>query len=98
MKFEFVEFYPVKDKKLKKLVGTVHIYAIDCELDIRGIRVFKHGNGIHFNFPHFKAVDSETNEEVTYPFIRWTNASTHKIMMDWLKNEIGPEIMKRIEK
>lgn len=97
MKFEMVEFYPAGEPKRKKnFLGTLHIYAIDCELDIRGILVTKHGNGMFFNLPHFKGVDSETNQEVRYPLIRWTNEATHKEMMDFLHKKVKPEIKKRL--
>ena len=100
MKFELVEFYEATDKTKskmgKKRLGTVHIYAIDCELDIRGILVTKHGRGIFFNFPHFKAIDRETGQEVRYPLIRWTNQSTQQEMMDFLHKVVKKEIMKRL--
>ena len=97
MKFEMVEFYPATEpKKKKNFLGTVHIYAIDCELDIRGILVTLHGNGMFFNLPHFRAIDSETGKEVRYPHIRWTNQATHKDMMDFLHGTVKPEIKKRL--
>ena len=96
MKFELVEFYPVKKSKHKNMVGTVHIYAIDCELDIRGIAVNWNGKSMFFYLPHYKAVDSETGDLVSYPHIRWTNEATHKEMMNFLHQEVRPEIMKRL--
>jgi hypothetical protein len=98
MKFELVEFYPATEPKFKKnFVGTVHIYAIDCELDIRGILVTKNGKSMFFNFPHFKALDSETGLEARYPLIRWTNEATHKGMMDFLHKEVKPIILEKIK-
>ena len=96
MKFELVEFYPETEPKNKKFLGTVHIYAIDCQLDIRGILVSKQGKGMFFNFPHFWAVDEETKQRVRYPLIRWTNDATHKEMMDFMHLEVRPEIEKRL--
>ena len=98
MKFEFVEFYETTDDKLpKNFVGTVHIYAIDCELDIRGIRVTLHGKGMFFNFPHFKAIEEDTGKPIMYPLIRWTNEKTHKEMLDFLHNEVKPLILGRLK-
>lgn len=97
MKFELVEFYPAMEpKRNKKFLGTVHIYAIDCGLDIRGIRVTKNGKGIFFNLPHFKAVDSETKVEVRYPLIRWTNDATQKEMMEFLHLQVKPVVLKNL--
>lgn len=64
MKFELVEFYPISDKKHKKTVGTVHIYAIDCQLDIRGILVSTSGKAMFFHLPHYTTKDQETGEFV----------------------------------
>lgn len=97
MKFEFVEFYPMKSKKFKNTVGTVHIYAIDCELDIRGILVSVNGNATYFHLPHYTAIDEETGQLVKYPHIRWTNEATHKEMLDFLHREVKTEIMKRLK-
>ncbi len=97
MKFELVEFYPIKNPKFKKTIGTIHIYAIDCQLDIRGIFVIKSGNSMFFNFPHFRGVDDETGQEVNYPLIRWTNAATQKEMMEFLHQEVRPIILERLK-
>lgn len=95
MKFEFVEFYPTNkefQKKNKKAVGTVHIYAIEPEMDIRGIRVSKNGKAIFFVLPHAISTDEEGNE-VRYPFLRFTNHKTHQEMMDFLHKEVKPKIV-----
>lgn len=101
MKFEFIEFYETTDENKsrfnKKILGTVHIYAIDCELDIRGIRVFKQGKKIYFNFPHFNDIDSETGDKVSYPFIRFTSDKIHQEMMNFLKTEVITEIINRLK-
>jgi len=93
-----VEFYPQKNKKNKHMVGTIHIYCIDCELDIRGISINKHGKkNIYFNMPHYTAIDEETGENVKYPHIRWTNEKTHNEMLDFLYKQVKPIILKRLE-
>lgn len=97
MKFELVEFYPEQHKKFKDTVGTVHIYAIDCQLDIRGILVTKRGKAMYFTLPHFKAKDQETGEIVRYPHIRWTNQDTHKEMLDFLHREVKPLVLETLK-
>ena len=100
MKFEFIEFYEAteetKAKKGKKCLGTVHIYAIDCELDIRGINVTKNGKAIFFHIPHFNDIDKDTGQRVRYPLIRFTNQQTHQEMMDFLNKNVKKEIKKRL--
>ncbi len=99
MKFEFVEFYPSAEmpNNKSKALGTVHIYAIDCKLDIRGILVFKQGKGIFFCAPHFRGIDTETGKIVKYPLIRWTNQETQQEMIDFLHKEAKPVILKSLK-
>lgn len=100
MKFEFVEFYPWNEgKTLKKTspIGTVHIYAIHCELDIRGIRVFKKKENLYFFSPFLICTDLETGEKNRYPIIRFTNEKTHNEMMDFLKNEVKPIVLEKLK-
>jgi hypothetical protein len=100
MKIEFVEFYPynpeISIKKNKNILGTVHIYLIEEEMDIRGILVSKAGKGIYFHLPHYTAIDEETRKPVRYPHIRFTNDSKHKSLMDFLHNEVKTIIRERL--
>lgn len=99
MKFEFVEFYPfiqTKDRKPRNIVGTLHIYAIDCKLDIRGISVTMRGKSLFFNLPHYRTIDAETGEPVTYPHLRWQDQSVHREMMNFLHKEVKPLIRERL--
>jgi hypothetical protein len=97
MKFEFVEFYEAteerKSKISNKLIGTVHIYLIDCELDIRGIYVKKQGKQIYFHLPHFSDIDNETGEKVKYPHIRFVNQKKQSEMLDFLHKVVKPKIL-----
>lgn len=94
MKFEFVEFYPTPDdikQKNDNALGTVHIYAIDCELDIRGIRLTRRNKSIFFVLPHTITTDEE-GQKVKYPFLQFTNEKTHKELMDFLHQEVKPKV------
>lgn len=97
MKFEFVEFYPSIKTKNKNELGTCHIYAIDCQLDIRGIKVLKTGKNMHFLLPHFRGNDPETKENISYPLIRWTKPGVHEGMIDWLHKEVKPKILELLK-
>jgi hypothetical protein len=94
MKFELVGFYPTTEKNFAKqdhhLIGTAHIYAVDCQLDIRGIRVTNQGNSIYFNLPHVYAYDGDTGEKVRYPVIRFTNDETQKEIFEFLQKTVRP--------
>lgn len=102
MKIELVEFYPYNPKFAikhhKNTLGTIHIYLIEEEMDIRGILVCKAGKGIFFNLPHYTAIDEETGKPVRYPHIRFTNDSKHKALMDFLHNEVKPIVRERMVK
>jgi len=101
MKFELVDFYPITDKNREKnnkdTLGTIHIYAIDCQLDLRGIRVKKNGKAIFFYMPHVLGSDHETGEKIRYPVFRWTDQKIHQQMMDFLHTEVKPLIKERIK-
>lgn len=101
MKFEFVEFYPSNEKNRKKhdspnLLGTVHIYLIDFQIDLRGIRVLKSGNKIFFFIPHIQTHDHETGEKVRYPVFRLNNQKNHDEMMKFLHNDVKQLIFHRL--
>lgn len=95
MKIEFVGFYPVAPalkSRYKKMLGTVHLYLIEEELDVRGILVMKSGKGLFFCLPYFQTIDAETGEKVRYPHIRFTNEEKHKKLIDFLHSEVKPAI------
>lgn len=98
MKYEFVEFYPFKNQKKKKddFVGTCHIYAIDLELDIRGIAVRKTQKGFFYFFPHSSQVDPETNKKEKYPILRFTNQDKHQELLNFMHLEVTPIINEKL--
>jgi hypothetical protein len=52
MKIEVVEFYPVKKGKPdQKLLGTLHVYLIEEEMDLRGVQVYKIPKGYFIRPP-----------------------------------------------
>ena len=75
MKFELVDFYYIEPEnrkvKFKDNIGTVHIYAIEAKLDIRGIHVQKCGRKIYFKFPYYQAIDPETGKRIFYPHLNF---------------------------
>lgn len=101
MRFELVDFYPITDKnrgKAKKnLLGTVHLYMIDCQFDIRGIRVSKNGKGIYFQMPHIFGFDHETGEKIKYPVFHFTKQENHDEMMNFLHTEVKPIVQEKIK-
>lgn len=101
MKFELVDFYPITDKNRgncnKNFLGTVHLYIIDCQFDLRGIRVCRQGKKIYFHLPHVVGNDHETGEKIRYPVFRFTNQKDHEEMMDFLHKEVKPTVFEKIK-
>lgn len=100
MQFELVEFYPITEKsqvKDKNLLGTIHLYIIDYNFDLRGIRVIKRGKNILFFLPHILGFDHESGERMRYPVFSFTNKKDHEDMMDFLHKEVKPVIQSNLK-
>jgi DNA-binding cell septation regulator SpoVG len=79
MNIELVEFYDLPiDKKHKKRAGTLHIYLIDYQIDIRGIRVIFNKSRMYVNMPARTGIDPETGEKVIYPVFSFTDHNKNK--------------------
>ncbi|MDC7243672.1 MAG: hypothetical protein PQJ44_07025 [Sphaerochaetaceae bacterium] len=94
MKIEVVEFYPRKTKNKNIIIGTLHIYWIDEEMDIRGCNVYVKNKRIHITLPYFKQYDPEQERVVTYPVINYMNQEKQ----DSLKKAIIEEGKKYVQK
>jgi len=87
MKFEIVEFYPINDEiKNKEIIGTIHVYFIDIQMDMRGIYVRKLKNKIMFTLPGLKVLDAE-GKKVFFPFIEFTDINIKKSLIGFLQKE-----------
>lgn len=99
MNIEIVGFYPSKKKKKENLIqGTLHIYLIDYEIDIRGIISCKNKKKWLFFLPNKFSLDNEENERVIYPIFSFSNIEKQKKLLDFLYKNAPEFIMKEIEK
>lgn len=73
------------------MVGTVHVYLVDDEMDLRGIRVTTKGDKIFFHLPRGASVDEE-GKLTWYPIFTWTNAKKHDDLIDFLHQVAKPAI------
>ncbi len=89
MKIEIVEFYPI-GKIGKDLKGTLHIYIIDTDQDLRGIFVKKTKDHWWFQIPYRVQYDPETKKEITFPVICFTQPEKHKEFFKLIQ-EMGKE-------
>lgn len=95
MRYEFIEFYP-RDEKSKmhpKCLGTVHVYLPDVGVDLRGIRVYRNGKQVFFNFPHYRAYDRDQKRIVSYPHFRFTDEKVYQELMQWMVKEVKPKVV-----
>lgn len=68
MEVEIVEFYPIERNDEKQtLFGSLHVYLVDIEVDLRGIQVKKRKNSWFFGLPSMVNLDQETKERVRFP-------------------------------
>ena len=103
MKYEFVEFYPKSpDVKNERFLGTVHLYIIDMNIDLRGILAVKmitpKNRDLHYlgyRFPGNTTIDEE-GKRVFYPIINFVNPKDKKEWIDWMKKEVSPIIKERL--
>lgn len=87
---EIVEFYE-KEKTDKKITGTLHIYLIEEEIDIRGINVLIHKGKYFFFVPLKKDVD-ENGQTVFYPVFHYANQNKADKFKEELKR-LGVEFL-----
>lgn len=101
MNIELVEFYPLKNKIKHKSgwsqIGTVHVYLIDHEMDLRGIIVIKNGQKYRFYLPNFQAIDEETGEKVRYPLIRFIKEEKHQALIDFLHKNVIKYVKEKLK-
>ncbi len=86
MKIEIVEFYPIK-KTGKNFTGTLHVYIIDTDQDIRGIYVSKDKKNWWFRIPSRTHYDEELKKELSYPIFSFTNVDKNKELLSLIISE-----------
>lgn len=100
MNIEIVEFYP--NKKIKNEIhGTMHIYCIDMQMDIRGIYakigINKLGKkNIFVDLPSAWGVDSKTKEKIKYPIISFTDPQKNTEFFKSIKDKCA-EYLKNLD-
>lgn len=85
LQIEIVDFYQ-DYKKGNNIKGSLHVYIIDYEMDIRGILVSHIKKKWWFDLPFRFAIDAETNEKVKYPVISFSNKEKHDQLFNLIKS------------
>lgn len=84
MKVEHVAFYPHEVKNLKTYSGSLHVYLIDWDMDLRGIQCFVKKGQLHIKMPFIKTSSSDGNG-LNFPVVDFTNQDRKKNLMDSIK-------------
>jgi hypothetical protein len=94
IKFEIVELYIEKvNKATASFSGSLHVYLIDYDIDLRGISIIKKKNHWLVFMPRRTGIDPDTKEKVYYPLLSFTNFEKQKLFLTQLRKEL-PEFYK----
>jgi hypothetical protein len=104
MKFEIVDFYPyMRSPKWKKTggrkpIGTVHVYWIDQEIDLRGIGAhISQKEGIYYTLPFLTNYNPLETRISMYPAFSFTCKFKERELEDFLKSEATPLVEKYLK-
>jgi len=94
MEIEVVEFYVSnRDDKKQTLNGTLHVYLVDLQIDVRGIKVLREKNSWRFNLPNARAVDEE-GKIVWYPLFSFTDRIKNTALLSQIRSK-GREFVEK---
>jgi hypothetical protein len=90
MMIEIVNFYPnFRNDNKQLLQGTLHVYLVDLEIDLRGIFVSKKKDFWYFSLPMKIALESDKNT-VKYPVISFRNLNKTNQLLQIIKEKGKP--------
>ena len=94
MEIEVVEFYPKKVEREQMLLkGSLHVYLIDWQADLRGIFVHRIKDQWRFFLPFGWGIDLETTQEVRYPILSLTDGEKHRKLVSNIRKQGKEYIM-----
>lgn len=86
MKIEVQDFYPTYVSK-KEIAGTLHVYLMDENIDIRGCKYRWKGGKEFISLPHYSQID-EDGVKQTFPIIRFFDEVKHGNLMKALRESV----------
>lgn len=100
MNIEVIDFFPYPiQKEENRTSGTLHVYLIDYEIDIRGIELSFSGNGSLFvKMPAKFGIDHKTKKKVRYPIFAFTSLQKGKDLIQAIKIKAKDFIHKKMLK
>ena len=94
MNIEVVEFYETLREDHKQILkGTLHVYLIDCQIDLRGIHVSKQKGFWFFRIPHQWTLN-EVGEKLFYPVMSFIDKESNLMLMNLIR-EKGKEYIEQ---
>ena len=97
MEIEIVEFYEEsRNEEKRHLKGTLHIYLIDLQLDLRGIRVFKENKKWWLNLPRGFGNDEVTKQRVFFPYFAFMDREKNKQLLKEIRTKGIPFIKQKV--
>lgn len=97
VKIEIVEFYETK-RKGEVVFGTAHIYIIDWEMDVRGVRIKKckqhKRTRIYVGMPRIAGIDHETKKPIEYSAVDFTDKKKKSQFLDTIKQKMYDYFLK----
>jgi len=99
MDIEVVEFYPHQEKPEGNgsFAGSLHVYIIDHNIDLRGIYVSydkERKNQWRFTLPTLLGLDQETKEKVRFPAFQYADKKKTLQLMKQIRYRGKPYIQK----
>lgn len=87
MTFEVVEFYPNTIEK-DYIQGSVHVYWIEENLDIRGVYYRKKLGKDRVCMPHMIGKNPDTGKQVRYPVLNFLEPEKNKLILKAVKKAV----------
>ncbi len=104
MEIEIQDFYPSKPRNNKvELTGTLSLYVVDYDLDIRGIVVDRVKGRYYFRLPSNGAFDEDgkplidNGRRVRYPIVTFTSRQKQDELMAEIR-KLAPAFIEKMAK
>jgi hypothetical protein len=100
MNIEIVDFFPFPKQIIKnKTCGTMHVYLIDLEIDIRGMYIeFSKNGSLYMRMPGGFGIDHETGQKVRYPIFSFTSQQKGEALMQSIRTKAKEYVQKNLIK
>jgi hypothetical protein len=97
MEIEIVEFYETfRDQEKRQLKGTLHVYLIDLNADLRGVRICKEKKKWFVNLPSGWATDEETKERIQYPYFSFMDREKTVALRNLIREKGIPFVKEKV--